>query len=154
MTTKKKNHLTFNYFYYLLLLYYKYLDAKATKSFKIVIFFLLLNPVFNKLKATHALGAEMTYQCTENSNEYEINLSLFRDCDGVNVASNYTVDLVSLTGSCENLSLKLSRTETFDISRFCDGETSPCATSRDDGGIEQYDYSNTITIPIGCAYNV
>ena len=59
----------------------------------ISIFSLLIS---HKTYATHAQSADITYQCLGN-NQYQINLSFYRDCAGVNAPNTVTIDINSVT---------------------------------------------------------
>ena len=59
----------------------------------------------NNLYATHAEGADITYKCL-GGNQYEITLSFYRDCQGINAPTDPTVNCKSISLG-ENLVLKL-----------------------------------------------
>jgi len=64
---------------------------KKENTFRIIFWFSLLFISFliNKSTfATHAQSADITYQCL-GANQYEISVSFYRDCAGVNAPKHW-----------------------------------------------------------------
>ena len=94
-------------------------------------------------RATHFSGGEIYWHCLGN-NQYEITLVVYRDCAGINVDPNVTLQLNS---PCGNTSLVVSTPGGVEISQLCDLEL-PNSTCNGGSlpGIEQYIYTGTITL--------
>lgn len=110
-------------------------------------FFLL--PV-QKVSASHSAGLDLTYTCL-GGNEYEVELSFYRFCDGIDAPDDPTIEIES--ASCgQNLSLDLVQQGTeVDITPVCDSIDTDCANpGAAFNGIEWYKYTGTITLPDNC----
>lgn len=55
----------------------------------ILLFILMMSPT---LRASHIVGGEITYTCLGN-NQYDIELRLFRDCSGIGLPANATIEV-------------------------------------------------------------
>ena len=60
-----------------------------TSMLRTGLFFLLLLLGFSsqEAKATHAMGADLTYVCLGNG-QYKFSLQFYRDCNGINAANS------------------------------------------------------------------
>ncbi|MEL6849347.1 MAG: hypothetical protein AAFP92_12565, partial [Bacteroidota bacterium] len=87
---------------------------------RISAFFLLLTLFFGTaqyVKASHSMGADLTYSCL-GGNQYQINLTFYRDCSGVTPLPSFPVDIVS--ASCgQAAQVVLNQVATIDISPLC-----------------------------------
>ena len=57
----------------------------------ILLLVIFILPTANKTYATHAQSADITYQCLGN-NQYQINVSFYRDCSGNNAPNSITIN--------------------------------------------------------------
>lgn len=104
----------------------------------------------NTAYASHAAGVDLTYSCLGN-NTYQIDLNFYRDCEGIAAPTSATVNIVS--ASCgQSLTLTLNSTGPgIEVSQLCPSQLGQSACSGGSlPGIEQYIYSNTITLPAQC----
>ncbi len=94
-------------------------------------------------RATHFSGGEIYWDCLGN-NQYRITLVVYRDCAGINVDPNVTLQLQS---PCGNTSLVVSTPGGVEISQLCDLEL-PNSTCNGGSlpGIEQYIYTGIVTL--------
>lgn len=94
-------------------------------------------------RATHFSGGEIYWDCLGN-NQYEITLVVYRDCAGINVDPNVTLQLQS---PCGNTSVVVSTPGGTEISQLCGAEL-PNSTCNGGTlpGIEQYIYTATVTL--------
>ena len=121
--------------------------------YKLLIFFLTLTLVstITDTYASHAMGADLTYECV-GPNMYRVRYTLYRDCAGIGAPTSVTVRYASI--SCGiNLTFTLnlvpgSQTEVsplcpsmVNLSR-CNGGTLP--------GVQSYLYEGIITLPSTC----
>jgi hypothetical protein len=95
------------------------------------------------------MGADLSYRCLGN-NRYEITLSFYRDCNGVNVPTAYTVRVSSV--SCISASnIILSQTSVREVSPLCPNQISNSTCNGGSlPGVEEYTYQGTITLPATC----
>jgi len=101
----------------------------------------------NDLKATHAMGADLTYECT-GPNQYKIKLQFFRDCNGITPDFLEAVNVSSV--SCNaNFSVTLSQTTSPEvITPLCPGVDDACnIIGNGTYGVEQYIFEGTTTLP-------
>lgn len=121
-------------------------------KFTAIALLLLLTTYYNA-NASHAVGADLYYECL-GGNQYRITLNFYRDCAGIaapTAAADRTVTIRSQ--SCNrNLSLVLTRTSFSEVPALCPTQQSQ---SRCRGGnlpgIEKHVYSGVITLPAQCA---
>ncbi|MEZ4686441.1 MAG: hypothetical protein R3B47_10365 [Bacteroidia bacterium] len=109
---------------------------------------LLLIP-YQNLEATHAMGADLSYRCLGN-NQYEIRLSFYRDCNGVNVPGTYTVQVSSAScGSASNI--VVSQVSVREVSPLCPSQLSNSSCNGGSlPGVEEYTYTGIVTLPSFC----
>lgn len=114
-----------------------------------LVFFLFSLLISQKALATHAQSADITYQCLGN-NQYQINLSFYRDCAGVNAPNTVTIDVSSI--SCnQNLTTVLNQLPGTgnDVTPICNTMQTTC-TGGNNPGVEEYLYEGVITLPAAC----
>lgn len=99
--------------------------------------------------ASHAMGADLTYQCL-GGNTYRIRLSFYRDCIGINAPANVFVNIRS--ASCgQNLGVTCNPIPGTgrQVTYLC-----PTATSTCNGGtftgIQEWIYEGVVTLPMQC----
>ena len=94
-------------------------------------------------RATHFSGGEIYWTCLGN-NQYQITLMVYRDCAGINVDPNVTLQL---TSPCGNTSMTVSHSGPTEISQLCNTEL-PNSTCNGGTlpGIQQFTYTGTITL--------
>ncbi|MBL7950945.1 MAG: gliding motility-associated C-terminal domain-containing protein [Flavobacteriales bacterium] len=95
-------------------------------------------------QATHMSGGEIYWECV-GPNQFRIRLLVYRDCAGINVDPTYNL---VLTSPCGNRNLTVSTNGGQELSQLCDVEL-PNSTCNGGTlpGIEQYEYTGTITLP-------
>jgi hypothetical protein len=98
--------------------------------------------------ATHSMGLDLTYAPTANANEYQVTLTFYRDCNGVNAPSTPTVNWSAVCGTGSALLQQISKTE---ITPACPGIVgTACNGGNGVYGIEEYVYQGLVTFPAGC----
>ncbi|MCH2045415.1 MAG: hypothetical protein MK212_14960, partial [Saprospiraceae bacterium] len=99
-------------------------------------------------KATHAMGGDLTYTCI-GPNQYQISLSIYRDCNGIGLGGGATLNYSSAcAGVNANLNLvRQSQTELNNI--LCPTANSACSGSGNIG-VEQHIYTGILNLPAGC----
>ncbi|MCF8463501.1 MAG: gliding motility-associated C-terminal domain-containing protein [Flavobacteriales bacterium] len=109
--------------------------------------------ISQKAEASHALGAEITYECLGN-NQYLVRVAFFYDCESTFTNFNFELDIAS---SCFNQSYTLNLQppppinppfdtylQPYEIPVYC--EESNCGNGSLPGFLE-YVYTRTVTLP-------
>ncbi|MBK8498721.1 MAG: SprB repeat-containing protein [Flavobacteriales bacterium] len=111
--------------------------------FRKILFSLALGAAALNTHATHFSGGEIYWDCLGN-NQYLITMVVYRDCAGINVDPNVTLQLQS---PCGNSSVVVSTPGGTEISQLCGAEL-PNSTCNGGSlpGIEQYIYTATVTL--------
>lgn len=108
---------------------------------------LLLLP--SQIKASHAMGANLTYTCN-GPGQYTVTLQFFRDCDGISPANSYSVSYSSATCGV-NASFTVSRQgSAVDITPVCPTQSTSCGGGNGAFGTEQWTYTGTLNLPQNC----
>jgi gliding motility-associated-like protein len=95
----------------------------------IIAFFAIIFSSFNA-SATHVSGGDITYRCLGN-NQYEVTLTLFRDCSGATLGGSANVNFNSPCGN-QNVTLnRISVTEVSQVDSIC---LSPTVRTTCNGG--------------------
>jgi gliding motility-associated-like protein len=103
----------------------------------------------NEAFASHAQSADITYQCL-GGNQYQINLSFYRDCAGVAAPTTATINISSAScGQNINLTLNPINGTGTEVSSICSGMTTQCSGGTYPG-VQEYIYSGVITLPMQC----
>lgn len=112
----------------------------------------------HEARATHAMGGDITYECLGN-NQYRVNMSFFRDCNGVAAPTSCTNgDLrfnvrSAACGANFNACFVLQNVQT--VTPICDGAADRCTSASGVYGVERYRYSAVINLTpwAGCGTN-
>lgn len=102
-----------------------------------------------KTFASHAQSADITYQCL-GTNQYQISVSFYRDCSGVNAPNTISINSSSL--SCnQNFNTTLSQIAGtgLDVTPICNTLTTECNGGAYPG-VEEYIYRGIINLPMSC----
>jgi hypothetical protein len=105
---------------------------------------------FNKSsKATHMMGADMSYRCLGNG-KYKITAKVYRDCRGVSMSPVAFGAFAGTNGGngCGSVSLSgLKRTGIRDVTQRCSSSSNPCNPKNSYGtgkGVEEHTFEATI----------
>ncbi|GAB4425114.1 MAG: hypothetical protein OHK0039_42660 [Bacteroidia bacterium] len=102
-------------------------------------------------RATHTMGADITYTCL-GPGVYQVRLTFFRDCAGILPLSLQPFTYRSTTCGV-NATVNLSQpvgTGPIDVTPLCPSVVSACAGGSIPFGIQQYTFVGTINLPPGC----
>lgn len=128
---------------------------------RLTLLLLLLPALFVPLKswASHAMGADLTYTCI-GPDTYEIRLTFFRDCGGIDAPTSVTINFESVScGLSTSITLAQDSLIIGSDTYFSGDEVSPlCSDSLPNSecnggdlpGVEIYIYTGTITLPAPC----
>ena len=112
-------------------------------------------------KASHMMGADMSYTCVGNG-KYKITFKIYRDCRGISFSGPSFGAFAGLNGGncCGSVSLSgVTRTGIRDITTGCSLSTSPCNpsnTTQTGKGIEEHTFEATVdfnTLPLSSFVN-
>ncbi|WP_264788507.1 T9SS type A sorting domain-containing protein [Aureispira anguillae] len=93
------------------------------------------------------MGLDLTYKCIGN-NQYEINLTFYRDCNGISAPSS---PRVSWAAACGSGTLTLQKVSMQEITPSCQGIVgTACNGGNGIYGIEEHKYQTILTLPTGC----
>lgn len=108
---------------------------------------LLITGLENRTYATHAAGSDIKYRCLGGL-VYEIEVTFYRDCDGVNEPASITVNCKSNNGSSNfNVTAsKVTGSNGVEITVPCSGSSSTCGGGSSTG-IRKWTYRATVTLP-------
>ena len=118
-------------------------------TFSVSIFLLLLTflPTV-KLHASHALGADLTYECL-GPNRYRVTFKFLRDCNGISAPSSVAISYSSAACGV-NSSVSLSQVgSAVDITPVCPSQGTSCSGGGSIG-FELYTYQGVMNLPAGC----
>lgn len=107
----------------------------------------------NEAKASHAMGADLTYTCIGN-NIYQITLKFYRDCAGVSAPPSAPVVIRSV--SC-NITLNVTLQQDIlnsgiEVSPLCPQQIQYSSCNGGSlPGVQVYTYTGTVTLPAQCA---
>ncbi len=94
--------------------------------------------------ATHSMGLDLTYKSTNVANQYEVTLTFYRDCNGVNAPTTPTVNWMN---TCASGSVQLTQTNMVEITPSCPGIVgTACNGGNGIFGIEEYTYTGLLTV--------
>lgn len=113
--------------------------------------FILMSFLFitNKTHATHAQSADLTYTCL-GGNQYQINLSFYRDCAGVAAPNNVTINVSSATcGQNLNITLNQIPNTGIEVTPICNNMTTVCSGGNNPG-VQEWKYSGIVNLPMPC----
>lgn len=115
--------------------------------------FVFLAAMPQKAEASHALGAEITYECL-GGDQYRIRLVFYRDCNGISAP---TAPSISINSSCGNQTLGMTLLPPeppfppfdqylvdYELPVYC--APSNCGNGSNPG-IQQYIYEATVNLP-------
>jgi gliding motility-associated-like protein len=113
----------------------------------LALIFVSLFFLIKETSATHVSGGDITYRCLGN-NQYEVTLSLYRDCSGAGLSNSATVRFQSTCG--QNFTRSLSRISMTEISQLAPVCLSQYSTTCNNGnvpGMQAWVYRGIVTLP-------
>jgi hypothetical protein len=116
-----------------------------------VFLLILFLSVFENVKASHMMGADISYECLGN-NQYRISLNIYRDCSGIPVSSSYQVTIASAScGLSQTLSLAQTASTGLEVSPLCPAQISQSTCNGGTlPGVQQYTYQGVVTLGQQC----
>ncbi len=102
----------------------------------------------DKVQASHSMGADLTYKCL-GGNSYEIELSFYRDCAGIEADSIANIFFQSSCYPSSSIQISLIPGTGQEISPACPNNTTTC-NGGTFTGIQEYIYRGIINLPGPC----
>ncbi|MFZ7115670.1 MAG: PKD domain-containing protein [Bacteroidota bacterium] len=99
-------------------------------------------------QASHSMGADLTYRCL-GGNSYEIELSFYRDCAGIEADSIADIFFESSCYPSSSIQISLIPGTGQEISPACPNNTTTC-NGGTFTGIQEYIYRGVINLPGPC----
>ena len=99
----------------------------------------------DKVQASHSMGADLTYKCL-GGNSYEIELSFYRDCAGIEADSIANIFFQSSCYPSSSIQISLIPGTGQEISPACPNNTTTC-NGGTFTGIQEYIYRGIINLP-------
>ena len=125
-----------------------YLNKIRKNSYVIIISLILTISSFSA-KASHSMGSDLTYHCL-GGNQYEITLSFYRDCVGIDADTGAYIVFQSSCYPADSLLIYQIAGTGQEISPVCPANTTTC-NGGTFTGIQEYIYRGVITLPGPCA---
>lgn len=126
------------------------MKTTSTRNYlRLLLSILAFNFASTESYASHAQSADLTYTCL-GGNQYQINLSFYRDCAGV--AAPNTVNITISSATCgQNFNTTLNRIANTgnDVTPICTNMQTVCSGGNYPG-VQEWKYSGIITLPMQC----
>jgi gliding motility-associated-like protein len=126
------------------------MKTTSTRNYlRLLLSILAFNFASTESYASHAQSADLTYTCL-GGNQYQINLSFYRDCAGV--AAPNTVNITISSASCgQNFNSTLNRIANTgnDVTPICANMLTVCSGGNNPG-VQEWKYSGIINLPMQC----
>jgi hypothetical protein len=114
-----------------------------------ILVFLFTVLLFDDAKATHLMGADISYECLAPG-QYRIRLQLYRDCKGVDIGTSQVVAYTSAQCGVTS-SITLTETSVTDITPVCQQNQNNTACAGGTlYGVEKHVYEGILNLPPGC----
>lgn len=114
----------------------------------VLAFIFVLGAAFS-VKATHSMGANITYTCIGNG-QYQITLQFFRDCGGITPGTTALITYSSATCGV-NATLNINQVGgPVDVTPICASAQSNCGGGNGSFGVEQWTYQGILSLPANC----
>lgn len=102
-----------------------------------------------EVRATHAMGVDMTYECVAPG-QYNITLQVYRDCNGIDMQSSH---LISFSSAQCGVNGSITVTQVGppeDITPVCPQQSNTACSGGGQYGVEKYTYTGVLNLPPGC----
>ena len=99
--------------------------CRITGKFRLLALLVLAFVTMDKVQASHSMGADLTYKCL-GGNSYEIELSFYRDCAGIEADSIANIFFQSSCYPSSSIQISLIPGTGQEISPACPNNTTTC----------------------------
>ncbi|HRH65092.1 MAG TPA: PKD domain-containing protein [Bacteroidia bacterium] len=125
------------------------MNRLSVKSFYSFFLLFLILGCAQQSSASHSMGSDLTYRCL-GGNSYEITLSFYRDCAGIDADSTALIHFESSCFGDDTLTIYLIPGTGQEISPICRNDTTTC-NGGEFTGIQEYIYQGIVNLPGPCA---
>ena len=87
---------------------------------KLILILLIIFSGADSIKASHLMGAEITYEHIPGGDDYLVTLVIYRDCSGIDLDDDASVSFIS-TSCGFNFTETFDLDSTIEVSQLCDG---------------------------------
>lgn len=111
----------------------------------------------SKISATHLMGGNITYRTINigaTTSDYEITLTLFRDCAGIPVQYNIGMSISSSSCGVIATTPSLEPNYPITVTPICPTQPDLCDTTSGIFGVEKYVLKDTVTLSNGCDWEI
>jgi hypothetical protein len=91
--------------------------------------------------ATHLMGSDLTYRCSNDS--FYFVLKVYRDC-GSSVLVSTTGQVLNVVGGTQNFNAALTHVSTKDITPVCSSAVSKCVSPAGTVGFQEYTFVSSV----------
>ena len=119
-------------------------NLRSLEKYILATLFVLILTFVNETKGSHVMGADISYICN-GTNDYTIELRVYRDCNGNNLSNIVSVSFDSPTCGSQSLTLSLIPNSPSVITPICSSEPDKCLTGSGTYGVQEFIYRGTIT---------
>lgn len=116
------------------------------KIFGVILFLLVVG--ISSLRASHAIGADLTYKCL-GGNNYQVSFSFYRDCGGIGAPASVNLSYKSSCGDDFDFIANQVLGTGDEITEICPGYNSTCSGGVVEGA-QKFVYQTTVTVPDDC----
>ena len=120
-------------------------SAYLMRAFGWLMLVLGLGIYLPQAKATHAMGVDLTYTCLGN-NQYRLNLTVYRDCNGINLTPSQTIQWNSSSLGLSG-AVSLNAISNTEITPVCPGVVGSACMNTGIYGIQRWVYEGVVTLP-------
>ncbi|MBL7778066.1 MAG: gliding motility-associated C-terminal domain-containing protein [Chitinophagales bacterium] len=103
---------------------------------------------FGQASGSHIMGSDITYRCL-GGNNYQVVVTIYRDCSGISMPNSITVDVNSTCGTQTITATLDAATSGIEVSQLCPTAVSTCQGGSLPG-VQVYTYIGNYTIQPGC----
>lgn len=98
--------------------------------------------------ASHIMGSDISFHCI-GGNQYQVVVTLYRDCSGISAPTSIPVDVTSTCGTQTITCTANPQTSGIEVSQLCPTALSTCQGGSLPG-VQVYVYEGTVTVQPGC----
>jgi gliding motility-associated-like protein len=112
------------------------------------LFFIAAFFISNTASASHIMGSDISFRCL-GGNQYEVVVTVYRDCSGISVPGTIPVDISSTCGTQTIICNQDAANSGIEVSQLCPTAQSTCVGGSFPG-VQVYTYVGTVTLQPGC----
>lgn len=119
-----------------------------TPLFKLFLLSVIVFGAASSAKASHIMGSDISFRCL-GGNQYQIVVTVYRDCSGISAPTSIPVDISSSCGSQTVTATVDAQNSGIEVSQLCPTAVSTCQGGSLPG-VQVYTYVATVTLQPNC----